>query len=659
MRISIGEKLKKYQNDGSVKLWGIVHLDNNSDDIKSKFQAELNSISGIEWIAGTHWCVVCENRQENEKSISSNSDSNLHAGVIGKVWSINKNRKQDADLVAHLYAVHRENIINQCDGQFAAVVIDEKNNRAILTVNWPGGFHKLYYCTDGNYLAFSNRLEILINNYDLHVEVNEQAIVDLFRFGGLIDGKTLIKGVNRVMPGFSVIFEKGNLKQKPVYKYPSYNNYEPADTNEIERIHREAIEKRISGCSEFGLFLSGGLDSGMNVAAAADLCSKPVKTFTVGFDSDEFDESPYAKIVADKYNTEHYKLNLNTTVSLDRLPEMVWAMQEPIIDYSYIPSFYVAEAVKQYVDIAIGGDGPDFFLGRNYQYAAWYDLVSKIFGGCKIAEKLVKVDRNVGMIRRVLWQTARKKRLGRQLWQSLACTTIPSGSGMLNCFCNDLWGELSTNDISKLFSPTLLSRVNIPRSNIFWSERWNRNSVSDTQYNFILTDASLSGLCGVFEKVGSMCSAHNLVIHEPYLSTPIISYFLSISNSSKVFGSWKQRFTRTIPTSQTKVLLRQMAKSYLPNEITLQKKKHGFEFPLVHCWLQATKEISTKRIFSTLVNNTDWFNINYLDKIVKEQESGQYNHRYILLLLAALDQWFRIFIKGDASRPAWKWSDCF
>ena len=662
MVIKIQDKWTSRLNstNDTQQFWGIVALDPQSTDMRKLLAGDLRGLSDVEFAAGNNWCLVCEKGERSDISLASFNESGLHIAVAGKVWSlIDKEKKKDVQLIAELYRLKGDGVINYCDGQFAAVIADEKNSRTVLTVNWPGGFHKLYYCTDGHTLAFATRIDLLIHRCGWLAKVNEQAVVDLLRFGGLVNEKSLLEGVHRVLPGYAVVFENGHVAQHLVYEYPSQENNDPLDTSEMVRLHREAIKKRISDYDDFGLFLSGGLDSGMNVAAAAELSSKPVKTFNVAFDANEFDESLYARLVATKYNSEHHELRLNTAGCLDRLPEMVWAMQEPISDYSYIPTFYVAEAIKKHVDVAIGGDGPDHFLGRNYQYAAWYDLLRQIPFALSVATWSVKVNEHDGKIRHVFWRHARRKRLGRQLWQPLACVSDPCGSGMLDDFCNVLWGDLPPNDLVSLLLPDLLRRTSVETSNHKWIERCQQYRASSTQNNFIIADASLDGLCGVFEKVGAMCSAHNLIIHEPYLSSPLIRYFYGLKDSWRVGGSWLKRLSRTIPASETKRILRRVAMEYLPEEIVLQKQKHGFQFPLVQCWQQSTTGISAERIFGTLLNSTDWFNPLYLDKLVQEQASGARNHRYLLLLLAALDQWFRIFIQGDAKPPTWRWSDSF
>ncbi len=644
---------------GGPQMWGVACFGGDPNSLKAALAARLQRRADIEWAAGHDWCLVQERCNGSVHSLASCGQDAVHVAVAGNVWPLNGSSERDAQLVRSLYQALGNGAINECDGQFAAATIDEKNGRAVLAVNWPGGFHSLYYCADGCSLYFSTRLDLLVRRCGWPAKVNEQAVVDLLRFGGLVSETTMLKGVQRVIPGSVVVFEAGRTAQHMVYRHPLTEDHAALDATQVAALHREAVQRRISGHGDVGLFLSGGLDSGLNVAVAAELSHRLVKTFSAVFDAAKFDESPYARLIAAKYHTEHTEVQLGTVGSLDRLPEMVWAMQEPIIDYSYIAMFLVAEAIKQHVDVAIGGDGPDHLLGRNYQYAAWYDLLGRIPLGRDAATWLVQTGNRAASVRQGLWRYARRHRLGRQLWLSVACASAPCGSGMLASFCNDLWGDLPPHDVVRLLSPDLLRRVQVKRSHPVWADRWRLHPASDSQNSFILADASLSGMCGVFAKAGTMSAAHNLTIHEPYLAAPLVRYFYGLNDSWRVDGNWLRRLTRRIPAAQTKRALRRVAVDYLPEDIISQKQKHGFEFPLVKCWQQSTAGLDARHIFGELLSSTDWFDPVYLDGLVQEQASGRRNHRYLLLLLAALDQWLRIFIKGNATPPTWHWPESF
>jgi len=642
------------------QIWGVVDFSGQDGGMKILLTAALQGRSNTEWVGGNNCCIVCEReRDSDDKFLHSCGKNALYVAVIGKAWPLDHGKQADARLVGSLYRSYGKGFINQCDGQFAAAVVDEKNHRAVLSVNWPGGFHPLYYCIRGQSLYFATRVDFLVRHCDRRPTVNEQAVVDLLRFGGLVSEATLLEGIHRVVPGFAVVFKEGCAAQYPVYEYPAREDIDTSDAAEMVHLHREAVERRISGRDDFGLLLSGGLDSSMNVAAAAELSPRPIKTFTVAYDDRAFDESGFANLVVSKHRTDHCELRLDTADCLDRLPEMVWAMQDPISDYSYVPTFYISEAIKRHVSLAIGGDGPDHLLGRGYAHALWYDLLRRVPLARRLAAWSVKVTENDGTLRSYLWGHARRKRLARQLWQSLACGADPNASGAINSFCTVVWGDTAPNDVVHLLSPDLLRRTRVKACHQDWVRRWQQYHDGSTLTRFSLVDTSLSGMCGVFAKVGTMCSAHNLMIREPYLATPVVRYLLQVKNSWKVEGSWTQQFLRSVPASQTKRILRQAAEGYVPNKIRLEKQKHGFELPLVQCWQQSTSGIDTRQIFGAILNHTDWLNQTYLDKLVREQASGARNYRYLLLLLAALDQWFRIFIQGYAQRPTWRWSECF
>jgi asparagine synthase (glutamine-hydrolysing) len=645
--------------NGNPRLWGIVSFGGQGEDQRKLLSAELRERSDVTWKAGSNWCLVCENQAGHDLSLACDEQSGLHAAVAGKAWPLDKRAKEDAALAAELYQSYGDGLINQSDGQFSAVIVDEAKRRATLTVNWPGGYHRLYYCIDRDRLCFASRLDVLIHRCGGQAEVNEQAVVDLFCFGGLASDVSMVKGVHRVVPGSAVVYENGHIRKPGVYQYPISQEAERSDEDELIRLHREAVGKRIRGHEDFGVFLSGGLDSSMNVAAAAHLSSKPVKTFTVAYNCDRFDESSYARMVASRHNTEHCELNLETEGCLERLAEMVWAMQEPISDYSYIPTFYIAEAIKKHVDLAIGGDGPDHLLGRSYGRAAWYDLAARIPLAFSAISWIVRDSENGAKSRQVLWKHARRRRPGRQLWQSLACATNPCGSGSLSRFQNVLWGDLAPSDLISLLSPDFVRRCHVSTYNSGWVAGVKQYPAGNTQDRFILADTSLSGMTGVFAKTGAMCSAHNLIIREPYLAAPLVRYFLMLGNKDKVDGSRLRRISYRVPTSKTKLALRQAAMNLVPEEIILHKRKHGFEFPLVDCWKQATRRAGAEQIFAAVLSETDWFNRDFLDRLLQEQAAGARNHRYLLLLVAAVDQWFRIFVKGNAQPPRWRWSDCF
>lgn len=220
MRITIANDLPARCDSvtGGPQMWGVVCFSGQTEKLKDVLAAKLQGRADVEWVAGDDWCLVWEGCKGTPHSLASLGRDGLHVAVAGNVWPLGAASERDASLVASLYQTVGNAVINECDGQFAAAIVDEKNGRTILAVNWPGGFHSLYYCTDGQSLCFSTRLDLLVRRCGWPAKVNEQAVVDLLRFGGLVGEPTLIEGVQRVIPGSVVVFQEGRTTQQMVYR---------------------------------------------------------------------------------------------------------------------------------------------------------------------------------------------------------------------------------------------------------------------------------------------------------------------------------------------------------------------------------------------------------------------------------------------------------
>jgi len=180
---------------------------------------------------------------------------------------------------------------------------------------------------------------------------------------------------------------------------------------------QQAIAQRLHGGKEVGAFLSGGIDSSFNVAAISTVQESPIKTFSIAYPQEDFDESEYARLVADHFRTEHHELTLDSADVLNDLPQMIWALEEPAMDYSYIPTFHLARFAKQHVDVVISGDGPDHLLGRHYPVAFARAFLGKI-PGLALGARLV-LDGTPDSVRGRLWRWLRRHERGRFLWKAL------------------------------------------------------------------------------------------------------------------------------------------------------------------------------------------------------------------------------------------------
>jgi asparagine synthase (glutamine-hydrolysing) len=475
----------------------------------------------------------------------------------------------------------------------------------------------------------------------------------LFRFGCPIDDRTLFKGIRTVLPGISIAFDGETLEKVPAVPI-SPEVLEGGPTEErILGLHSAALRPLVEGDFTYGAFLSGGLDTSFNVYQLARLSAKPVNTFTVGFADTAFDESHYAGLVAKRFHTKHRVLKLESNDCLRLLPDMVRGLEEPIIDYSFIPSFLAAKFAAEYVDVVVGGDGPDHLLSRWYASEEWYRMLEKIPLASAAARWAVEFPEKQNGIRRSLWKKLRRSHRGRRLWIALASGVVrPAGWGLLNVFASSLWGQYGREDVNNLFSSGFVERfmksAKPPKPTLV-----DYDSDLPLDVKFCIADTTYSGRFGVFAKAGRMCKANGLILHEPYLWPPLMKAFLFCDSRRKYQGKLMSRLTRSIPSKNTKLALRKIAAGRIPNRIAEAKPKQGFEPPL-GLWLR--ERLAGKaagEVFRVLLSETDWFQENFLETLIREHVSGKRENCYLLILLASLDLWHEIYFSGDEGCSFW------
>jgi hypothetical protein len=270
---------------------------------------------------------------------------------------------------------------------------------------------------------------------------------------------------------------------------------------------------------------------------------------------------------------------------------------------------------------------------------------------------LTRYDKNPNSLRKIIWQHLRAFRAGRQLWLAMASALGPGGFGIQSVFTSNLWAARSPYEIDELLSSDVRSRQPIRRScqeiliSLASSEK------SSHLYDVCIADASLCGRFGVFAKAGLMCRAHGLTLREPYLSRPMMEFMLRLPDEEKVGGSFREQFLQKVPSYRTKLALRKAVEGMLPDEIVHEKKKQGFEPPLAD-WLRTfTRGRTARHLFKSLFNGNGWFDEKYLDTVIKEHNAGKEENQFLLILLAGIDQWHRIYIEGGGQKPSWTWRE--
>lgn len=284
--------------------------------------------------------------------------------------------KSDTEVILHLFEEYGLKSFEFLNGMFAFAVLDLKSS--ILTlVRDRIGVKPLYYYDDNERFAFASELKALLCVPGIQKNVKRASLNDYFCFGMVPGPDTIYECIYKLEPGHYLQLSLDSGKLSPQIPYwhlefsPDYKRTEDEWIDMILSLLTDAVKKRLISDVPLGVFLSGGIDSSIITAIASKLTGSPVKTFSIGFHEEDYNELPVARKVAEKYHTEHHEAVLDID-ALSVLPKLVKQCDEPFADSSIIPTYYVCNLAKRFATVVLSGDGGDeSFAGYKHYYKAY------------------------------------------------------------------------------------------------------------------------------------------------------------------------------------------------------------------------------------------------------------------------------------------------
>lgn len=335
-----------------------------------------------------------------------NEDKTVWVVFNGEIYNFRELREQltarghrfrtrtDSEVIAHLYEDYGDYLFEYLDGMFAIAIYDVREKRLVLGRDRLGK-KPLVYAETPNGFFFASEIGALLKLGAISKEVDMEAVSLYLSLQYIPSPHTIFREVRKLQPGHKMVVERGTIvSQKAYWELPVPTDHErPADYEEAIEVLRDrfiaAVRRRLIADVPLGAFLSGGVDSSIVVATMAQLTNDPVQTFSIGFSDKEFDESAYAEEIAERFGTKHRKFEAKAA-DLEILKKAIGVMGEPFADQSIIPTYLVAHHTRQYVTVALSGDGGD-----------------ELFAGYKRYRQLQRVHQfeEIGMLG--LWKSAR------------------------------------------------------------------------------------------------------------------------------------------------------------------------------------------------------------------------------------------------------------
>ena len=521
----------------------------------------------------------------------------------------------DTEIIVHAYEEYGAECVQRFNGMFALAVWDARANRLFLARDRVG-IKPLYYWVDGNRLVFGSELKALIAHPDVPRQV-DLAALDLFLSLEYIPApRTIYKDVYKLLPGYTLVFEKGKLNLSQYWDVP----YKPITENVgicaemLAGLIQEAVRIRLVSDVPLGAFLSGGIDSSTIVAYMSRTSSGPVKTFSIGFENETYNELPYARSVAEHFGTDHHDEVLNPDIA-DLAERLILHQDEPFADTSVFPTYLVSKLARDSVTVALSGDGGD-------ELFAGYDTY--------LAEKLYRYYRWLpGPIRR-------------QALPTLANLIPPQSAkkGVINKFKRMTEGAaldphlqhtrwmifLSQIEKSKLYHSDLQATIDEDLITALFTRYFMQGARFDSLAQQQYVDIKTYLADDILTKVDRMSMAVSLEARVPLLDYHIIEFAMNLPPHMKLNGS------------RTKIILRRAVKNLVP-DLVLEKPKQGFSIPMKH-WLRSSlKPLMLDLLSYDSLIKVGYFNPQVVSAWIQEHLDGRVNHSHRLWSLMVFMLW--------------------
>lgn len=525
----------------------------------------------------------------------------------------------DTEVIVHLYEDLGSDCIVKLRGMFGIALYDERQGRLLLARDRLGK-KPLHYALLGDRLYFGSEIKSILTAAPELAEVNREALLHYFQFGYIPDPLTSFTRIAKLPPGHLLEFAGGRVSIQRYWDLPEYGTAKFHSEEEcleaLESVLAEAVRIRLISDVPLGALLSGGVDSSTVVALMARASAGPVKTFSIGFRNQDFNEAGHARLVAQRFRTEHYELIAEPRFweTLEKLTRM---LEEPFADSSILPTYHVSCLARQHVTVALSGDGGDELFAGYDRYRV--NMRRRIFD--HIPAPVGRWYRKSVYPRLPASFRARK---------FVSNVTLPTRERYL-----DGVSFLPVNGVRDgVFASDFVAWAKEQPSPLdMFRNYFDHAPARDFLSRFLYLDTKTYLTADIMTKVDRMSMATSLETRAPLLD------HIFVERVAQLPAKWKLHF------GQPKYLLKKLAERVgVPREV-LYRPKQGFAIPLVH-WIR--KEL--KSDFLEILLEPKTLNRGYFDRrgvraLVEEHANGRDRSGAIWMLLM-FELWHRNYLEA-------------
>jgi asparagine synthase (glutamine-hydrolysing) len=525
--------------------------------------------------------------------------------------------KSDTEVILHAYEAFGEKCVDYLRGMFAFAIWNKRDESLFIARDRVGKKPLFFSLTNQGDFVFGSELKSLLLNENISREIDISALDSYLTFGYVPEDFCIFKNVHKLLPGHTLTYKDGKIETKSYWDFEYVEPIEVKSENEyieeLQQLITEAVKIRLISEVPLGAFLSGGVDSSSIVGIMSKLSEKPVKTFSIGFNEDTFNELKYARIAAKHFNTEHHEFTVTPDL-VEIVDDLVWHFDEPFADSSALPTFMVSKMARAFVTVVLSGDGGDELFAGYTRYvtdkkrSGFSNLPKFLRKGVQgVAEKLPHeakgkyylYNSSLDAVERYIDSVSHFNQIKRK-----------------SLYAKDFQSQLNGNfGIGEESFQRIAGKV----------------STSNPTDNLLYLDSKTYLPSDILVKVDRMSMATSLEARVPLLDHKLIEFVEKIPTKLKLKGL------------ETKYIFKKAMEGIVPNEI-LYREKQGFGVP-INEWINSQlKEKIHEALSENKTLTRGYFDVKYIKMLLEEHQTGRRDHSHSLWILYILELWHRRFV---------------
>lgn len=533
----------------------------------------------------------------------------LRADLIKRNYIFHTN--SDTEVIVNLYEEYGESCVDYLRGIFAFVIWDEVNNK-LFGARDHLGVKPFYYYIDNDQFIWGSEIKAIKAADSVNMKLCIKSLDQYMAYGHMLKKESIYKEIKKLEPGMSFTiepFKSPNIKFNKFWTLITETDYSKSHSDFKDELRCElekSVELQMISDVPLGAFLSGGVDSSSVVAMMSKISNRPVKTFSIGFKEQDFDETKYAEIISKKYATEHHKLIVEPE-SIDLLPELVNLFDEPFADSSAVPMYYLSKFARENVTVALSGDGGDELFAGYSRYQNMLRLHHRPFNN-KLFNKAVS------LIHKLTPDYLELKKWS--YYFGIDSNNIGAAMGIFKPY-----------ERRKLYNDWVIGELDDYESEadkIHLVETFSGDFIS----RMAQLDLSTYLVDGVLTKVDRTSMANSLEVRVPILDHKVVELASTIPSSMKIGKSGQ------------KLIFKDAMEDALPKEI-INHKKQGFSVPMSMWFRESLRDYLSDTLLSSEAKINDYFCKDEIGMIVSNHNKGLRDYSSKIWSLLFLEEWLK------------------